>query len=131
MHPGFVSGLLTEPAPSCTLQPRLQKVIMYRPLPADELADVRAELARLRLREAQLRALILKDPDLASQGRFARVTVCFHRDRVFDPAVLPHEIRTDPRYFRDRQHWSIQCHDTPQQMGTRPGWPIRRDFGLH
>jgi hypothetical protein len=40
---------------------------MHKPSPADELAEVRAELARLRKREAMLSALIDATPALPAQ----------------------------------------------------------------
>jgi len=95
--------------------------------PVDELADVRAELARLRLRAAQLRAQILRQPDLAVTGRFVQARVTLHHDLVLDPALLPPEIAADPRYLRVRQRWSVQCTATAPATTIRPGWPIRRD----
>jgi len=138
-RPGKQDILLTHPAQSdCT---RLQKVIMHKPqthaklavpklAAADELSDIRAELARLRLREAQLHRLIVNDPDLGAQGRYARVTVCLHQTMAFDPALLPAEVRTDPRYLRPRAHWALHCHPAPLATGPRPGWPIRREAAL-
>ncbi len=103
---------------------------MSRQAPADELADTLAELARLRLRAAQLRARIVDNPDLGATGRFARAEVALRQERVFDPSLLPPEIREDPRFQRDRQHWTVRCHPAaPAAHGPRPGWPIRRDAG--
>ena len=97
--------------------------------PADELAETLAELARLRLRARHLRAQILKNPDLGATGRFARAEVVQQHDRIFDPNLLPREIRDDPRYLRDHHHWTVHCHPIPRPADPRPGWPIRRDTG--
>jgi hypothetical protein len=92
---------------------------------ADELAEIRAEIARLRLREAALRAAILKAPDTVAEGRWTRVEVAERRLSVFDPARLPAEIRDDPRYWRERVTTAVLCHAAAPRA-LRPGWPIRR-----
>jgi len=95
--------------------------------PADELADLRTEIARLRLRETQLRRAILAAPDLCAGGRFARAEATLHCDHVLDPSLLPPEIRDDPRFYRTRHRWSIHCLTAARPAGPRPGWPIRRE----
>ena len=106
---------------------------MSKPHPADELAEIRSALARLRLREAQLRDLLVTRPELGTKGRFARANVTLHCDRILDPTLLPTEIRDDPRYYRTRHHWSVHSQSLPCQTGPRPGWPIRRgaEVALH
>jgi len=100
---------------------------MSKPSPADELAETLAELARLRLRAARLRARIVTNPDQGLTGRFARAEVTLRQDRVFDPGLLPPEIRDDPRYLRDRSRWTVHCVASVTSASPRPGWPIRRD----
>lgn len=100
---------------------------MPRQSPADDLAETLADLARLRLRAARLRALIAGNPDLGATGRFARAEVRFRQDKVFDPALLPPDIRNDPRYLRAHDHWTVHCTAVPRTPDPRPGWPIRRD----
>lgn len=95
---------------------------------ADELAEIRAEIARLRLREAALRAAIVKAPDALAEGRWTKVEVAERRLRVFDPARLPAAIRDDPRYWRERVTVAVLCHAAAPR-GPRPGWPIRRVEG--
>lgn len=69
---------------------------------ADELADIRAEIARLKRREAELRAAFLTQPDLPRTGRRNQVDLVVQRTRIFDPRLLPAEIRNNPAYQRDK-----------------------------
>jgi hypothetical protein len=93
--------------------------------PADELVDIRAEIARLRAREAELRALILASPQMA-QGRWFRAEVVERRARHLNPAALPQSIRDDPFYWHDRLTRSVTCVAVQQRLAPRPGWPIHR-----
>lgn len=68
--------------------------------PADELELVRAELKRLRAREAALRAQVLEDGG-AMPGQDWRVEVVEQRRRSLDRAALPPEIADDPRYWKE------------------------------
>lgn len=70
--------------------------------PADELAEIRTEIARLRAREGELRALLLHDAAMPKIGRFHKVDLVTNRQRVFDPRLLPEEIRLDPAYTREK-----------------------------
>lgn len=99
---------------------------MHRLAAADELADIRAEIARLKLREATLRAAILSQPP--ETGRWHRVEVTEHTSRVFDAALLPAQIRDNPSYWRERITQVVKCLPVQwRAAGERPGWPIRRD----
>lgn len=100
---------------------------MAKHLPADELAEVRSEIARLRLREAALRLQILKDPQRASMGRWHRVEVAIAQDARLDPSLLPVEIRENPEFYRATTTQVLRCHAVAPQAQPRPGWPIRRD----
>ena len=82
---------------------------MHRLSPADELAAIRAEIARLKRREAELRQAILHDPDCATTGRWHRIEVTVSRARVFDAQLLPAAIRGDPRYRRERVTTYVRC----------------------
>lgn len=72
--------------------------------PADELADIRAQIARLRKREAELRGALLlcDDPDMRV-GDAHKVVVKTLRSRVFEKSRLPQVIQSDPRFFRTRE----------------------------
>jgi hypothetical protein len=100
---------------------------MHSLSPADELAEIRAEIARLKAREAALRAQFLRQPDAKAQGRWARVEVVETRQARFNPALLPDEIRRDPRYHEERVVQTVRCLPTAFTVTLRPGWPIRRD----
>jgi hypothetical protein len=99
---------------------------MHRLGPADELAEIRAEIARLKLREAALRAGFLADPGKGMIGRWNRVEVVQTTARIFDHRLLPAAIRDDPRYSRDRVTQSVRCLAV-QIRTPRPGWPIRME----
>ncbi|WP_417807415.1 hypothetical protein [Thioclava sp.] len=70
--------------------------------PADELALVRAEIARLKRREAVLREAYLTRADMPKIGRWSKVEIRTERHAVFDPRLLPASIRNDPAYQRDK-----------------------------
>ena len=96
--------------------------------PADELADIRAEIARLRLREAALKAAFLHRPLNLLTGRWTRVEIRELHSRIFDPALLPRAIREDPRFCRAKVVQVVHTLPLPPSA-PRPGWPIRRGFG--
>ena len=82
---------------------------MHRLSPADELAELRAEIARLKRREAALRQAILRDPGICMVGRWHRIEVEETRARVFDVQLLPAAIRGDPRYRCERVTTYVRC----------------------
>jgi hypothetical protein len=98
---------------------------MYTLSPADELADIRAEIARLKAREAILRATILAAPP--QPGRWHRVEVKEMRARVFDASLLPVQIRENPAYWRERVSQVVKCLPVILNPVPRAGWPIQRD----
>jgi hypothetical protein len=100
--------------------------------PADELAEIRAEIARLRAREAALRAVFVNNPDQNCLGRWTRVEVVEQRERRFNAALLPPEMLCDPRFHETRVWQSVRCVAASITTTLRPGWPINRaGFGLH
>ena len=86
---------------------------------ADALADTRAEIVRLKEREAALRAAILARPGCVPSGRWFRVEIVERRSRVFDRALLPEDVATNPAYFRNRVTRYVKCLPV-QAGGTRP-----------
>lgn len=104
---------------------------MHRLSPADELAEVRAEIARLKLREAQLRDRLMKSPLATLIGRFHRVEITHGHSSVFDATLLPDAIRNDPAYWRSRPQTIVRTMPlAPKVAPPRPGWPIRRTPGF-
>lgn len=100
---------------------------MRRQNPADELAEIRAEIARLQRREAALEAAILRDPAVAGRGTFNVADVRETSRAVFDPALLPADIQADPRFWRQEVDRSVTVIPIrAQPVPLRPGWPIRR-----
>lgn len=92
---------------------------------ADELAEIRADIARLQSREAELRAaLLVATPDMLT-GRWHRVEVTEQRVRQFNPALLPKEIRENPAFWKESLRTVVRTVPV-QTRGSRPGWPIRR-----
>ncbi len=104
---------------------------MNRLFPADELAEIRSEIARLRAREAHLRAIFLKDPDQGAIGRWSRVEVELTHQQRFDSRLLPAAILSDPAYRRETLVQVVRCLPLPAAPSPRPGWPIRREVVLH
>lgn len=92
---------------------------------ADELAEIRAEIARLQSREAELRASLLAAPADMLTGRWHRAEVTEQRVRQFDAALLPREIRENPAFWRESFRMVVRTLPV-QARGPRPGWPIRR-----
>lgn len=104
---------------------------MHRLTLADELAEIRAEIARLRLREAQVKDRLLHAPLSARTGRWHRVEVEEVTTRQFDATLLPAQVRDDPAYWRDRPHQAVRTLPLPpKSTPPRPGWPIRRTLPL-
>lgn len=85
---------------------------MHPKSPADELAEIQCQIQRLKAREAQLRSAFLSRPDLPRIGRWHRVELVLQSARVFEPRLLPAEIRNDPRYLRDRVTRILRTHST-------------------
>lgn len=99
---------------------------MHHQHPADELADLRAEIRRLQEREAALRARLLADPPKDPVGRWAQLTIVTERRRRFAPDLLPADIRDDPRYWRLSDVVTLRCDPVSWTPKPRQGWPIRR-----
>lgn len=93
---------------------------------ADELAEIRAEIARLKTREAALRDSLLAAPPETLTGRWHRVEVTEQRVRQFDATLLPATIRDDPSYWRERVQMTVRTLPVQARL-PRPGWPIRRN----
>ena len=98
---------------------------MRRLSPADELAEIRAEIARLKAREAKLRDLILSTPAALRSGRWHKIEVTEHLIRQFDHSLLPAAIRDNPAFWRERLQTNVRTLPV-QARASRPGWPIRR-----
>ena len=92
---------------------------------ADELAEIRAEIARLQSREAELRASLLAALAAMLTGGCHRAEVTEQRVRQFDAALLPREIRENPAFWRESFRMVVRTLPV-QARGPRPGWPIRR-----
>jgi len=73
--------------------------------PADELNLVRAQMRRLKAREAALRARLIEGEDRAGAAWVAEVRE--RRARRIDPARLPLSARADPRSWLDRRQTSV------------------------
>jgi hypothetical protein len=95
---------------------------------ADELAEIRAEISRLKLREAALRDRILAAPQATWVGRWHRVEVTDHLVRRFDMSLLPTAIREDPAFWRETVQTRVATMALTGRT-ARPGWPIRRGEG--
>ncbi len=102
---------------------------MHHLSPADELAEIRAEIARLRAKETALRAAILKLPPAALIGRWNRVEIECRCQTIFDPSLLPDDLRHDPQFRTERQFRVLRCLPLAPKVLQRAGWPMQRDAG--
>lgn len=75
---------------------------MFAQSPANELAEIRAEIARLRARESEVRAAHLTNAAMPRIRRWHKVALVPHRQRIFEPRLLPEEIRLDPSFTREK-----------------------------
>jgi hypothetical protein len=103
---------------------------MHQLNPADELAETRSELARLKAREAVLRATILKLPPTALIGRWNRIEIETKLQLVFEQSLLPESLRHDPCFRTERQFRIVRCLPLIAKLTPRDGWPIQRESRL-
>ena len=75
--------------------------------PADELADIRAAIARLKAREAALRAAFLRDPVAPLSGAEYEVVIRRQARRVFLRERLPPAILARPDLWETRHAQQI------------------------
>ncbi len=99
---------------------------MNRDNPVDELAHIRAEIARLRQHEAALQARLLSLPEGQLTGRWNIAEPGARIQRRFLPALLPDQLRLDPQNWHSRTIHFIICKPIAPQPCLRPGWPIQR-----
>lgn len=107
---------------------------MQKLSPADEIAEIRAEIARLQLREAKLCTAFLTGAAQHATGRWSRLELEICHERLFDPSLLPPSIADNPRYWKPSVTQIVRCLPL-QSVAARPGWPIRREgdarAGMH
>jgi hypothetical protein len=124
---GHIQGIFRKVLTLCgnagAIKITLAEKPMHKMSPVDELAEIRADIARLKLREAALRQVVLSGD--AATGRWYRAEVMESRARVFDARLLPPQIRDNPAYWRERLTKMVKCLPV-QARAERPGWPIRR-----
>ncbi|WP_424941931.1 hypothetical protein [Aliiroseovarius crassostreae] len=89
--------------------------------PAEELADLRRQISRLRKRESELREAFLscEDPDML-EGSTHRVVIKTTRAKVFDTSLLPPVIQSDPRFFTTREQTRV-CVLPMERLARRQG----------
>lgn len=92
---------------------------MQPPTAAEELTQIRTEIARLRLREAELAETVLRAAELPRITGMHKTPLVTRRERIFDPRLLPAEIRLDPAYCREKI------------TGTAPGTPRAQPRRTH
>lgn len=105
---------------------------MQLPRPADELHEIRSEIAKLQAREKTLVQAFLRDPVAGTMGRFVKVEVIEAQQTVFDPTLLPDNLRQNPNFYREITQQNVQTLPLPTALSPRPGWPMRREVqALH
>lgn len=100
---------------------------MQSPRPADELHEIRAEIAKLQAREAALVQAFLRDPVAGAMGRYAKAEIIEARELIFDAALLPDDLRLNPAFHREITRAAVQTQPLPTALSPRPGWPMRRE----
>ena len=98
--------------------------------PAEELAQIRAEIRQLQAREAELRAGFLTG-DSPCEGPMHRVCVEERSTRVFDKTRLPEAILQNPRFYRDQISARVVLElatDEPALPGFAPVWEDSGDL---
>jgi hypothetical protein len=101
---------------------------MRRLAPADELAEIRAQLSRLHARAEQIEAALIRTPGLRDHGASHIAEVTETRTTEFDPALMPDSLRNDPQFQREVLRQDVVLIPVkPEPVPLRPGWPIRRN----
>jgi hypothetical protein len=86
--------------------------------PADELNLVRAQMRRLKAREAALRARLIEGEDRAGKAWVAELRE--RRARRIDPARLPLSARADPRSWLGRRSLAVVLRPRPEAAAEVP-----------
>ena len=96
--------------------------------PADELAEIRAEIKALKARETALRTTILESgsPDVLT-GAEHEVVVREQRSRILDKSLLPEDIRENPAFYRERVTWIVTVRPKAGSRTTPEESPIDDD----
>lgn len=95
----------------------------------DDLGRLRGEIARLKAREAELRADLIAR---CGAGRFAGMAhearIAMHERRVFDQTRLPAEVLENPRYRKASR--AVVLAVAPLRALPAPARPLPDLFGL-
>lgn len=100
---------------------------MQHPSPADELHEIRIEIAKLQTREVALVQHFLRDPLAAKMGRYAKVDVVQDRQLVFDADLMPENLRYNLNFHREVDVQLVRSQPLQMALSPRPGWPMRRE----
>ncbi|MFD2174885.1 hypothetical protein [Rhodobacter lacus] len=98
---------------------------------AEELTQIRAEIARLRVREAELAEAVLRAAALPQVTRMQTTPLVSKRERVFDPRLLPAEILLDPAYSREKITGTAPGMPRPQPRRLQAPAPLQARFSGH
>ena len=97
---------------------------MQNPSPTDELAELGADMSRLKLLMAVLRTKMLAAPETQPIGRWHRIELQEIKSCVLDAKLLSDDMRNDPEIPGDVVS---QVLPVLPVGSNRPGWPIQRD----
>ncbi|SOC04854.1 hypothetical protein [Rhodobacter maris] len=98
---------------------------------AEELTLIRAEIARLRAREAELAEVVLRTAALPRVTRMQTKPLVSKRERVFDPRLLPAEILLDPAYSREKITGTTTEAPRQEPHRMQVSAPLQARFGSH
>jgi len=80
--------------------------------PVDELGQLHKQIARLKAREAELRAVLLSDPRACAGGRF-HATIRIHEQRVLRRDRLPDTVLNDVTLWETRKTRHVIVDELP------------------
>jgi hypothetical protein len=97
------------------------------PHPTDELAGVRAKIARLRLREGQLRRAIVALPKAERHGRWFHVDIKHSTRAQLNMSGLPPSVLDDPGLYAEISRAVLHCRAIPLSNLILPGQSFGRE----
>jgi hypothetical protein len=99
----------------------MERFMILKMTPADELASLRAQIRKLAQREAQLRFAFAAG-ELPTTGMSCKVIVSTKRHMQFRKELLPDDVLADPQYWQvqETQWVDIKAHTVSATHAAAP-----------